>query len=297
MSFPLLDANGLHVPAGPASTVAPATVDNGQENITQEIRLQSSDPTARLLWTTGVFANENRQTYLEQIHDPMLNQLTQAVLGLPYTDVFCYLNNAGACTGPDAYDPAFPIDSYFLKTSSKDEQLALFGEGTYALTERLKATLGARYSYTKYSFDTLTGGPQLYAPTRAGTGNQTEHAFTPKASLQFQADPTDLYYATYAKGFRPGGANNPIPHAACPTDFANFGIQTDPQQFSSDSVNSYEIGAKNNFNNRVRLASSIYYIRWNNIQQLIVPPVCQISFIAKPVKRWRKARTCRRISR
>ena len=107
--------------------------------------------------------------------------------------------------------------------------MALFGEGTYGLTERLKVTLGARYSDMKYSFDTLTGGPQLFAPTRVGTGNQTENAFTPKASLQFQADPTDLYYSTYAKGFRPGGANNPLPHAACPTDFANFGIQTDPQ--------------------------------------------------------------------
>jgi hypothetical protein len=30
----------------------------------------------------------------------------------------------------------------------------------------------------------------------------------------------------------------------------------------------------------VRIASSIYYIQWNNIQQLVVPPVCQISFIA-----------------
>jgi outer membrane receptor protein involved in Fe transport len=50
--------------------------------------------------------------------------------------------------------------------------------------------------------------------------------------------------------------------------------------FSSDSVKSYEVGAKNNFNNRVRIATSIYYIQWNNIQQMIVPPVCQISFIA-----------------
>src|SRR5262249_15667267 len=72
----------------------------------------------------------------------------------------------------------------------------------------------------------------------------------------------------------------PIPNAACPTDFANFGIETDPATFSSDSVKSYEIGAKNNFNNRIRLASSIYYIKWNNIHKLIVPPVCQISFIA-----------------
>jgi outer membrane receptor protein involved in Fe transport len=29
----------------------------------------------------------------------------------------------------------------------------------------------------------------------------------------------------------------------------------------------------------VKIASSIYYIRWNNIQQTVVPPICQISFI------------------
>jgi outer membrane receptor protein involved in Fe transport len=89
-----------------------------------------------------------------------------------------------------------------------------------------------------------------------------------------------MLYTTYAKGFRPGGANNPIPNAACPTDFANFGIAVDPPTFSSDTVKSFEVGAKNNFGGRVRLASSVYYIKWDNIQQLIVPPVCQISFIA-----------------
>ena len=276
--YPLLDGNGLHVPG--LNYLAPATVDNGQQNITQEIRLQSTDPKARLLWTTGVFASENRQSYLEQIHDPMLDQLTMTVLGAPYTQVFCYIDpNTGNCV-PVPYDARFPNDSYFLKTDSKDEQVAVFGELTYALTERFKATAGARYSRTKYTFDTLTGGPQLYAPPRTGSGNNQENAFTPKVSLQFQMDPDNLFYTTYAKGFRPGGANNPIPNAACPTDFANFGIATDPATFSSDSVNSYEVGAKNNFNNRVRLASSVYYIRWNNIQQLIVPPVCQISFIA-----------------
>lgn len=292
VSFPLLDGSGLHLPGG-LQYHSPSTIDNGQENLTQEIRLQSTDPAARLLWTTGVFANDNRQTYLEQIHDPMLNQLTMAVLGVPYTQVFCYLDPVTQqCTGPDAYDPAFPNDSYFLKTNSKDTQVALFGELTYGFTDRFKATVGARYSRMKYSFDTLTGGPQLYAPTRTGSGDISENAFTPKATLQFQMDPDNLFYAAYAKGFRPGGANNPIPFAACPTDFANFGVVVDPadlashpgskvvDKFSSDSVNSFEVGAKDNFDNRVRIASSIYYIRWNNIQQLVVPPVCQISFIA-----------------
>ena len=44
-------------------------------------------------------------------------------------------------------------------------------------------------------------------------------------------------------------------------------------------MNSFEIGSKNNFNGRIRIATSVYYIRWNNIQQTVVPPICQISFI------------------
>jgi iron complex outermembrane recepter protein len=59
-----------------------------------------------------------------------------------------------------------------------------------------------------------------------------------------------------------------------------FGIPGAPATYSSDTVNSCEVGAKNNIDNRVKIASSVYYIRWNNIQQTVVPPTCQISFIA-----------------
>src|SRR5450759_5216364 len=93
-------------------------------------------------------------------------------------------------------------------------------------------------------------------------------------------DPRNLYYFTYAKGFRPGGGNNPVPYAACATDFQNFHITQAPSTFNSDTVNSFEVGAKNNFENRVKLASSIYYIKWNNIQQTVIPPICQISWIS-----------------
>jgi iron complex outermembrane recepter protein len=271
--FPLLDANGVHLPAGATNYRSPSSIDNGQQNLTQEIRLQSSDANAKLVWTTGIFATVNRQSYLEQIHDPLLGELTLAASGLTdFTQDFLV-----------GYDPSYPTDSYFLKTNAKDQQYAVFGEGSYALTERLKATAGARYSRNKYTFDTLTGGPQLFGPTRAGSGDISESAFTPKLSLQFQMDPNDMFYATYAKGFRPGGANNPIPYSSCASDFLNFGFpvgQGNPQDFSADTVNSYEVGAKNNFANRVRIASSVYYIRWNNIQQTVIPPICQISFIA-----------------
>ena len=272
--FPLLDASGLHLPAGAANYRAPASVDNGQQNFTQEIRLQSADPHSPLIWTTGVFFSANRQSYLEQIHDPLLNELFLAATGQPYTAFT--LDPSG---NPVTYDPRFPVDSYFLQTFSKDQQAALFGEATYNFTDQYKATVGARYSRTQFSFNTLTGGPTLFLEPQTGSGDKKESSFTPKLTLTAQMDPNDMYYFTYAKGFRPGGANNPVPAAACGTDFHNFGIASAPQTFNSDTVDSFEFGAKNNFDNRVKISSSVYYIRWNNIQQTVIPPICQISFI------------------
>jgi iron complex outermembrane receptor protein len=96
-----------------------------------------------------------------------------------------------------------------------------------------------------------------------------------------------MYYFTYSKGFRPGGGNPSIPYdpsfqnltLGCTQDFLNLGLPHGaPATYKSDSVQSFEVGAKNNIDNRVRLASSIYYIKWNNIQENVVPPICEIQF-------------------
>ncbi len=274
-TYPMLDGNGVHLPPGATNYRAPASVTNGQQNLIQEIRLQSNDPSSRLTWTTGLFFNTDRQSYLEQIADPNLNQLSLAATGQPYTNFFVDPNG-----NPVTYDPRFPVDSYFLQTQARDQQYAAYGEGSYAFTDQWKLTLGARYSILKYTFNTLTGGPQLYLQPQTGAGDVSETSFTPKANIDYQYDSNNLYYFTYAKGFRPGGANNPVPQAACSADFQSFGINQAPPTYNSDTVNSFEVGAKNNFDNRVKLASSLYYIRWNNIQQTVVPPICQISFIS-----------------
>jgi iron complex outermembrane recepter protein len=285
-TFPFIDAGGVHLPASIANYRSPASVQNSQQNITQEIRLQSSDPNAKFVWTTGVFFTENRQSYLEQIYDPMADQFFNTLFGEPIAAFFSYCsapNLDGTCNPGTPFTPT-PLlangDSYLLSTRAKDQQYAWFGEGSYAFSETLKATLGLRLAKSKYSFSTLTEGSQVVSVARTGGGEKSENSFTPKVSLSYQLDPANLYYFTYAKGFRPGGGNNPVPQAACAGDFAAFGITQAPATFDSDSVNSFEVGAKNNFNNKVRLSSSIYYIRWNNIQQTVVPPVCQISFIS-----------------
>ena len=205
----------------------------------------------------------------------MLNELTTVLTGQPFAEFFTQPDGT-----PGAYDPRFPNDSYFLQTRARDQQYAWFGEGSYAFSDAFKATVGLQYSKTDYSFETLTGGAPTYASPQSTAADKKENFFTPKVSLTYQTDPRNLYYFTYAKGFRPGGGNNPVLYSACAQDFRNFGISGAPATYNSDSVSSFEVGAKNNIDNRMKIASSLYYIGWNSIQQTVVPPICQISFIS-----------------
>ena len=278
-AFPLLDGSGVHLPPGLQNYRSPASVTNRQSNLTQEFRLQSADPSARLQWTTGVFYSLDRQFSLEQVHDPMADAFFNQLLGMPIATYFGTALNANG----SSYLPMG--DAYFDQLVSYDRQLAGFGEANFNLTDTLKLTAGVRVSRTSYTIESLSGGP-TNGGFRPGTQSSSETPVTPKAGIQWQATPNDMYYFTYAKGFRSGGGNASIPYdptfknpaVGCTQDFLNFGIPHAPATYKSDSEQSFELGAKNNIDNRVRLASSIYYIKWNNIQGNVVPPICQIQW-------------------
>jgi hypothetical protein len=93
-------------------------------------------------------------------------------------------------------------------------------------------------------------------------------------------DPNHLFYATYAKGFRVGGANAPLP-GYCMDGLIAEGYASGqaPLTYKSDSTQSFEIGSKDNFDNVLRVAASIYYIKWNDIQQSVyVSGNCGLQF-------------------
>jgi outer membrane receptor protein involved in Fe transport len=278
-AFPLLDGSGVHLPPGLQNYRAPASVTNQQRNLTQEFRLQSTDPTARLAWTVGAFYSLDRQFSLEQVHDPMADEFFNQLLGMPIATYFGTALNANG----SSYLPMG--DAYFDQLVSYDRQIAGFGEANFNLTDTLKLTAGVRVSRTAYTIESLAGGPTNggFVP---GTQSSSETPVTPKVGIQWQATPDDMYYFTYAKGFRSGGGNASIPYdptyqnlaVGCTEDFLNMGIKHAPYTYKSDSVQSFEVGAKNNIDNRVRLASSVYYIKWNNIQGNVIPPICQIQW-------------------
>jgi len=158
VDFPLLDGSGVHLPAGLTNYRAPASVTNQQENITQEFRVQSTDPDARLSWTAGVFYSLDRQFSLEEIHDPMADAFFNQELGMPIATYF------GTDLNPDGTSVLPYGDSYFNRLVSHDRQIAGFGEINFKLTDTLKLTAGARVSKTSFSIQSLSGGPQNSGP-------------------------------------------------------------------------------------------------------------------------------------
>ncbi|MBS0400280.1 MAG: hypothetical protein JSR95_16575, partial [Proteobacteria bacterium] len=71
--------NGPYYPAGfpPASSF----MGNQQNNITQELRLQSDDADARINWVVGLFYTHNRQTAVQIVSDPGLSGFIAQMTG------------------------------------------------------------------------------------------------------------------------------------------------------------------------------------------------------------------------
>ena len=52
-----------------------------------------------------------------------------------------------------------------------------------------------------------------------------------------------------------------------------------PLSYGPDNTQSYEVGSKNNFNNTLKIATSVYYVKWNKIQQSVyIPGSCGLQF-------------------
>ncbi len=281
--YPLLNGSGFHFPTGFADYSTPNTMTNQQRVWTQEFRLQSNDPDSRWTWTAGAFWSLARELSIEQLNDPNIDSFFSYLYG-PLNTPDSIFGTYYSCNGQGTPQPASaPIpncDVYYNNNVSHDRQIAGFGEATYKLTDRLSLTAGARFAKMGFSLSHYANGYENYGPGRSG-GSESQNAFTPKVNLSFQADEQDLYYATYAKGYRPGGYNPPLPPVFCSAGLIAEGFPsgTAPQTYSNDTTQSYEIGSKNNFDNRVKIATSVYYIKWNDIQQNVyVAGNCGLQF-------------------
>ncbi|MEE2921776.1 MAG: TonB-dependent receptor [Pseudomonadota bacterium] len=167
-----------------------------------------------------------------------------------------------------------------------DQQIGLFGETTFDISDQFAVTLGARYydvevdlegSANSSFYNLFTESDQqvfgtnisfLYGPD--GPAEAPDKAATDGMIYKLTGEwtPTDdvMFYATYSEGFRagllnrPGGASGP-------------GGYTVPYAVDTDEVKNYELGWKTElFDNSLRFNGSAFFVDIEGLQTTIFDP-------------------------
>jgi iron complex outermembrane receptor protein len=250
---------GFYLPGGTGPVQGTETDPSSQ--FSQEIRAASTGD-GRLTWVGGVFYSHFKSTFnlYTAVQDPSV-----------YVDL-------------GTFGPATTNAIWNLTNPTKLSQYAVFGESTYAITEGLKATIGLRwysYDYSFYDYFAGWGSPQGGATPSQDYITQSQNGVNPKFNLAYEFDKDLMVYVTAAKGFRPGGGNQPLPTGGplwapggVPLSVSPFkyaGGQW-PKSYSPDTLWSYELGEKARlFDRRLTVNASVYYEKWSNVQVLELP--------------------------
>jgi len=256
-NFPLLTSTQI---PGLLNYTTTAYDLNQQSSFVQELRVQSTDNSARVTWQTGVFYQRMRSIAqdFQSTNASDLNKLTQYLAGVDYQTLFF-----GIGLIP-------PNISYQSLENTLETQTALFGDISFKLTDLLTGTVGLRVAHLSVESTEAQGGPYSYIATdlTGSTNTTSENPITPKFALSYQADPNNLIYATVAKGYREGGVVHEL-SPACDTSLHSLGFNSAPTRYNADKIWSYELGAKNLFfDRRLALSTSAYQINWKGIQQV-----------------------------
>jgi iron complex outermembrane recepter protein len=240
----------------------------------QEFRLASQDSGSRLNWVAGVYFRRALDG-VQQFIAPDLTPLTELLFGLTSLQAF---------GSPDYVTGGLAVDS-FSRFTTVTEQKAVFGEITYEIVPRVKVNVGVRVEHSSVQDQIEQYGGPLQGTTFATTvlPDQTQTPITPRFGLTYQYTDRDMVYATASKGYRPGGSNSPNATAnpLCEPSFQALGLTSVPSTYESDSLWSYELGAKDSlFDNRLSFQTSVYYIDWSGIQTTVNLPSCGAFYTA-----------------
>jgi len=167
--------------------------------------------------------------------------------------------------------PGWPGTIWLTDQERVDRDKAFFTEASYDIIDNLTLNAGIRY----YTFDNTLQGfygfsdnwsshtgvaicqtpfvPFHGAPCQDLNARTTGSGNTPRINLQYKFDPGKMVYATWSKGFRPGGINR------------NGGGKLPP--YKPDYLTNYEIGWKTTWmDNKVRWNGAFFWEDWKNFQ-------------------------------
>ncbi|MEJ0040691.1 MAG: TonB-dependent receptor [Gammaproteobacteria bacterium] len=264
---------------------------NARRAFSQEFRIQSAPDSGRLSWIAGLYYNESRyrQNLENYGNDQDVSMFLRGVgfewfLGAPASSTTGQLLPVGA-----------PGLSTWRHQITVEKEKAIFGEMSYEFTPKLKGTVGVRAFESSLDYRQLSAGGNLVGnppgfvatpqppaaitdptqghpfanqpgdPVNTTAGAQKEHPVTPKVGLSYQLDDSNLFYGTVASGYRAGGINIPASQGNCGPVLQALGWTTTPEEYKSDKLVNYELGAKNRFGNW-QVNSSVFFIQWKDPQ-------------------------------
>jgi hypothetical protein len=163
--FPLLNADGIHLPAALRGTQTPNIMTNKQESYTQELRWQSNDPASKWNWTAGIFWQLAKEGSVEELRSTNIDSVFNYLFGLSPTDF--YGATLYSCPTNVAYPSIPACDIYYNSNTTFDRQIAAFGEVSYAFTDWMRLTVGERVARTSFSLDHYADGYENYGPDPA----------------------------------------------------------------------------------------------------------------------------------
>ena len=232
---------------------APLIDTTAAQAVTEELRL--SGAAGRVDWVGGLFYSNAERRYGQS---------------LPITG---FEDASGIPTQGEhaARDELFWSDLLY-----DFDQVALFGEVTVAVTERLQLTGGLRwYDFDEQRVQTFDG---IYSDPGTNRGDIAARGAAPRFIASYDVTETTQVNAQVSKGFRLGGINDPLNVPICtPRDLETFG---DRETWEDEELWNYEAGAKSTFlGGRGTLNVSGFYMDIRNLQATVTAGSCSSRII------------------
>jgi outer membrane receptor protein involved in Fe transport len=143
---------------------------------------------------------------------------------------------------------------------------AAFADITWHITDQFDVQVGGRYSWLdvrlkeSVSSGAFVGDAPAVRAQLVAKNQQSTYLFTPRWKLS----ETQMLYARFASGYRPGGPNI---------------VTGVPPIYDPDTTENYELGYKADFlNGAIAIDTSIYHIDWKRIQLNLVDPATLFGF-------------------
>ena len=265
---------------------APSTAaDNGRNNtafIPQPISTNYDAYGAKIVYTAPLFTVTSSSSYLKYQNNSIEDLTPYGAPGNYFTTDLgskvateeIVLNSAAGSAwnwtagafyrnGKDDNFQIVTILPVPIAWSDASKSYAIFGEvGQRFFNDEFGWTLGLRNFHDRVDTDELIQSEGLVGVPLLDQ-SASYNATTPRAVLTWYPNRQTTIYTSFSEGFRSGSPQIPSVVESAP------GFQT----LKPDKLYNYELGAKAAVTSWLSIDTSVYYIDWRNVQQLITVPV------------------------